>query len=327
MVVRRVLTPNSLDYLNSSGGVAGILEKIPEAIRYWMHGAYKGFAISFSGGLPSRELFAAFLRRLAIYQHGSTIYMTLFLLVLGYSISWKKSGIGRFLPLLICFALWFGVLYFLPVIPRMPFGFRFFINADRYRYLPGIPAGALAVMVAASLRPLLYRPKYKIAFYCWIAFLCVCVIGNHVQLHRKVHGYAQAGLQAENVRRTFSAELNRVLEEAPGVIPLYNGGISKQLSNFRIEPDSIVRMYFAPEAYDRIEFLEPGVFEKEMRLRPVYMVRVNGEIYRMGPGIPLPAYMLPAHKVMDESEDSVTTDTIEATTATQSGELALDRIE
>ena len=245
--LRNEFVPESGSVVETIGGVQGLFSNMPKALWFLIGGIYNGYLYSFTGTylMPSTcGIWKPF------FIGGVLIIM---LSLTDLSAQGLKRHSRMVLWLLCCLLL----IYFLPTLFRIPWGFEWFVTRARYRYLPCIPAAAIAALFFLHLRPLQNPSRLKALSLPILAVLLFVITANIYELRRRETFVDYQSHQFKLIVKTFLEDV-KVLLMNNDKIGIFNHPFSDRKSiyaGWNVKPSHICRIYLSGEDLAHLKFI------------------------------------------------------------------------
>jgi hypothetical protein len=187
-----------------------------------------------------------------------------------------------------CLALWVVLLYFPPTLPRIAWGYHWFVTRARYRYITCIPAAAIAVLWISSLRPFTRaagRGFLRVACGAFIALVICANIREIVVKERFVHDQSNSFKRIEAV---FLAELRQLLQRKSGteiVMVIRDkpfAGPGSSYAGWNAKPGLVCRLHLSRNELRKVRFIADED-EDATSPRLYFVEKATGHIIRVRP--------------------------------------------
>ncbi len=254
---------------DSLGGGQTLLTKIPKAMLFFGFGLYFSYVRPFSGAY-----FLDFTSFRSFPSSAEMIYVAGFIVFIIFLLDWSPQGIRRDWLLLFVLFCWLCLEYFPYILGRMNFGFKHFIYASRYRYLPCIPAAALMITVCKSLRPFrdIHQQSSKVwAIFC--CFLCIIVI-NIIRFETIEHKVDREGKKFEKVTEVFLVDFARLLNTHKRGFQIIDEPLIDidYPAGWCVWPSMIAQTHYTKEALQKVDFIVFPAEKYANRRLPIHLI-------------------------------------------------------
>lgn len=282
-VLRRA---GSGDFLKSSD-VGSVLMFIPKSLRFFGGGIYEGFLKSYTGSYLPADLLAAIIPGLSSWAFPLVVISVLALMI--GLVDWRDPKLRGDLPVILCLMVWLGVMYYLPILPRVVVGYdqgsgqsfkldyHLFVLSDRYRYLPGMMAAGVFVMTLRRLRPMTQSITMRNG--CLAAFALI-LLANAYRIRTDQRELYRSTREFHGTIETLMREVGKASEEGTKPIMILNEvfAFNSPVSRF-VLPDILVELYAAPDIAKCVTFVRSAEVDRASPESFIYGIRESGNLY------------------------------------------------
>jgi len=203
-----------------------------------------------------------------------TIFMT----------DWHAEENRETLKIACFFSLWIFVMYFPAAYARVFLGFERFVNTERYRYLPCIPAAGLVITAGVLLQKILSRYTKKSQTIFLAVFISIIFL-NYFERNKKIDEYLECNREFYSIVNTYIKGLKDLVHSQPGKFQILDDWFMNLTSDgknveagWNAQPSTLAYLYLKPGYLSRVSFISVNRQEGANKDIPLYRVK-DGHIY------------------------------------------------